>query len=317
VEVAPKRATRSSKKSTTEEEFPILEKGHMYFFYKPKVEEDEVTKFAEVKRLYVVLTPGTVKETQEPEEKSTKKGRKSSPTKKKKVTEEEVKEESKEKEEMASQSTREDNLIKRLIIIGAKKMPNIEKHERLWGKVTLVTRSFKELDQELVGLEYETKTRGVRHQGPARAVAEGVYAILEHHRHTHLVYVLELPKELSEVQKAFNLDKEGSFILAVKNPDMMFKREGSKPKYPPKLANLFDQKRWIPANPPELLDHRGTEVLFIGAREDLKEEFGATGAKVEEMEKLEHYKINDDKLFMELRLNKAEIPTDPLHGKWK
>lgn len=214
-------------------------------------------------------------------------------------------------------ASRDDVLIKRMIVIGAKQLPKIEKHERLWGTVTLATRSFKELDQELVGHEYETKTRGVRHQGPARPIAEGVYAIIEHHNHTHLVYVLELPKELSEVQKAFNLDKEGSFVLALKNPDMMFKREESKPQYPPKLASLFDQKRWIPANPPELLDYKGAEVILIGARQDLKEEFGATGAKVEEMEKMEHYKINDDKLFNELRLNKAEIPIDPLHGKWK
>jgi len=36
--------------------------------------------------------------------------------------------------------------------------------------------------------------------------------------HTHLAYVLELPKELGEVQKAFHIHEEGSFIISVKNP---------------------------------------------------------------------------------------------------
>jgi hypothetical protein len=36
--------------------------------------------------------------------------------------------------------------------------------------------------------------------------------------HTHLAYVLELPEEIGEVQEAFNISKEGSYIVTVKNP---------------------------------------------------------------------------------------------------
>jgi len=47
---------------------------------------------------------------------------------------------------------------------------------------------------------------------------EGLYSILKHKDHTHLVYVLEVPDKLGDVQHSFKIEHEGSFILAVKNP---------------------------------------------------------------------------------------------------
>jgi hypothetical protein len=63
-------------------------------------------------------------------------------------------------------------------------------------------------------------TRGERVLEPCRPLGEGYYAIVAHekHEHTHLVYVLELPKEIGTVQKAFNIREEGIILIH----DMIF-----------------------------------------------------------------------------------------------
>jgi hypothetical protein len=78
-----------------------------------------------------------------------------------------------------------------------------------------------------------------------------VYAIIEEHGHTHLAYVLELPDDIGTVQKAFNIQHEGSFIISVKNPDIPspFGYTTQAPDYPKDLTDLFEGKRWRSANP--------------------------------------------------------------------
>ena len=51
-----------------------------------------------------------------------------------------------------------------------------------------------------------------------RPAGEGVYALVLHGNHTHLAYVLELPPAPGEVQSEFNIQPEGRFVIAVKNP---------------------------------------------------------------------------------------------------
>jgi hypothetical protein len=96
----------------------------------------------------------------------------------------------------------------------------------------LVSKRIEDIDKKLDAEVYTTKTRGERHISGARPVAEGVYALVRYHDHVHLgysplfsslnvsAYVLELPDEPNEVQKAFNIGKEGSFVLQVKNPEV-------------------------------------------------------------------------------------------------
>ncbi len=96
----------------------------------------------------------------------------------------------------------------RSIIIGQKEMPDPDsKGERFWGFVDMVSKDPKSIRDELGGKEYSTKTRGIRHLAPARPAGEGVYRILRHGDHTHLIYALELPKSPSDVQEAFNIDE--------------------------------------------------------------------------------------------------------------
>lgn len=47
-----------------------------------------------------------------------------------------------------------------------------------------------------------------------------------------------------------------------------------KPSYPDKLRGLFDDYRWIPAVPTDFLDYKYTQILLIGTRKDVQQELG-------------------------------------------
>lgn len=71
----------------------------------------------------------------------------------------------------------------------------------------------------------DTKTKGVRTTGADRLIASGPYCIVSQpaspnsdRRTSFLCYATTLPREPGEVQKAFNIDAEGSFTISVKNP---------------------------------------------------------------------------------------------------
>jgi hypothetical protein len=65
------------------------------------------------------------------------------------------------------------------------------------------------------------------------------------------------------------------------------------------------------------MDYAGAVILFIGASDDLSLEFGETGKKIEDLEKIDALKLDDDKLFDELRISKRDFPAAALiDGKW-
>ena len=136
--------------------------------------------------------------------------------------------------------------------------------------------------------EYETATRGHRHKPPARALAEGVYRILRHQpgnkkAHTHLIYKLEFPppdKE-NEPQESLNIEREGSFVIQIKNPEQggssgQFRGLQAKRKalFPASLQGRMGKLRFTPADPPDFLNYEGCELLLISASDDLGEELG-------------------------------------------
>lgn len=83
------------------------------------------------------------------------------------------------------------------------------------GKTTM--QSLK--DTFFAGAEHETKTQGTRETPPATPIGEGIYAITETGRTTHLAYMLTIPQELGEVQEEMGLRSKGSFVISVKNPE--------------------------------------------------------------------------------------------------
>jgi hypothetical protein len=170
----------------------------------------------------------------------------------------------------------------RRVIIGRKRLPGIEEHERTWGFVDLVTSRADEIEDELDPITYETKTRGRRQEPAVRPAGEGVYAVVDHDGHTHLAYALELPEAPGPVQVELNIKPAASLIATVRNPDAPAPetppRAGlppsRRPDYPAALKEKFGGRRFTNLDPPDFLDYPGTELVLIGASPDVTGELG-------------------------------------------
>jgi hypothetical protein len=132
-----------------------LERGDIFFFYRPRVGRDEVRSLEDVQRFFMVLHP------------------------------------------QGSSHVRE-------IVVGTKRLPDVERHEREWAFVARVSRGV-DFREELERRTYQTKTRGERVQAPARPAGEGRYAIVDHGDHSHLAYGLELPHDPGEAQRTLRI----------------------------------------------------------------------------------------------------------------
>ncbi|WP_026621194.1 hypothetical protein M728_004922 (plasmid) [Ensifer sp. WSM1721] len=202
----------------------------------------------------------------------------------------------------------------RLLIIGRKRLPEVERHERHWGFVEAITGSAKDLEKELRERRYGTGTRGKRSQPAARPAGEGVYAITLEDGQMHLSYALELPENPGEVQKAFKIAPEASYALSIKNPEKgkpanAGLREDDEADYPEKLQEEFRGRRFAREDV-RLLDFEGAEFILIGARSNPEAEYGLDlGAEHEDYEHAE--------TIRRLRMVKSRHPIKPLFkGRW-
>ena len=192
-----------ARKNTSE----ILERGNIYFLYRPKVQQEHPRSEKDVERFYVVLSP-------------------------------------------------EGKELYRKIIIGQKGLPRIHNGgERNWAFVNKVTQDARQLEEDFQQIEYDTKTRGEREIPAVRPAGEGVYAIVRHEDHTHLAYSLELPEKPREVQDAFHIEEEASYIISIKNPEkgsppQAGLRGEQKAEYPKELLQRFSDRRFANADPP-------------------------------------------------------------------
>jgi hypothetical protein len=204
----------------------------------------------------------------------------------------------------------------RRIVVGRKRLPEPEEHERFWAFVDEVARDARDVREELERTEYETRTRGKRVQPESRPAGEGRYALVDHDGHTHLAYALELPRRPGEPQEDLRIEEEASYVVAVKNPDAATPpgiglRPSQRASLPPHLAERFRGRRFIPVDPPDFLDHEGVELVLIGAAEDASDELGIQLDP--ERERLETADV-----FRRLRLRRQEHATEPLEkGEWR
>jgi hypothetical protein len=205
--------------------------------------------------------------------------------------------------------------IYRRLVIGRKRLPDVQAHERVWGFVDKVARRPKEIEQEFESAEYQTATRGERHLPAGRPAGEGVYAIVEHEDHTHLAYELELPEQPGEVQEEFDLEKQGSYIVAVKNPEKSAPPgvglpRDEKARFPKSLEEHFAGRRFVPLEP-DFLDREGAELVLIGASEDVSAELGIELAAEKET-------AQTAEIFNDLRMERDRHPLAPLfEGVWE
>src|SRR5919112_2969201 len=248
----------------------IIEQGDIFFFYRPKVDTEEVKDIEDVQRFYMVTSP----------EKEKKK-----------------------------------NDIYRLFLIGQKQLPEIVEgkstsEEKNWALNILTTSNPDDIHKELLPAEYTTETRGKRRLAAAAPAGEGKYKIVKHDNHTELAYLLELPEIPGPTQKEFEIKKEASYIISVKNPEVNIPGFATvsekKPEYPKHIKEKFGDRRWISIEDPQLLDYENTQVLLIGARKkDVEEELGIDIDEENETE-------NTADMFKELKVRKEQVPLKPL-----
>ncbi|TFY52545.1 hypothetical protein EVJ58_g9957 [Rhodofomes roseus] len=296
-----------------------IERGHIYFFYRPKVELDEAHSVDDVQRFYILLVP------RPPEFSVASNGSKDTD----------------EDQEMtvlfegadavpAPEPKGQTKKHFRLIVPGKKSLPDPE-HGRgrgniFWGAIVTIGEDLNKLQQGLGGKEYETKTRGTRHQAAARLAARGAYAIVNNEA-----------QEWGEVQAELGLHPASSFVLQVKNPlapptgpgrvGLPKSRTVDYPEYI--MTEVFGKGggrgredfglRFSSVERKEMLDYEGVELLFIAARSGesgLETSLGeGRGKALEELEEKEG-RESVEEVFKELAMDADKIPADPLGGQW-
>jgi hypothetical protein len=245
----------------------VLERGEIFFFYRPRVDAEAADELEDVQRFFFVLEP--------------------------------------------SQSKRF-----RRIVVGRKRLPDPETHEREWAFVAEVADDPEQIRDDIEAKTYETKTRGTRTQPAARPAGEGRYSIVDHDGHTHLAYVLELPQEPGEVQRAFGIEKEASYVVAVRNPDApappgVGLAPHRRAAFPKEVLDRFGRRRFVPLIPPSLLDYEGAEIVLIGAARDVSAELGI------ELD-ADRERLETADIFRDLRLPPEALPVEPLvEGRWQ
>ncbi|HJS64038.1 MAG TPA: hypothetical protein VJ767_04165 [Nitrososphaeraceae archaeon] len=251
----------------------LIESGDIFFFYRPKIDTEEVKDLSDVQRFYMLTYPDS--------------------------------------------KNKNKNKTYRLFMLGSKKMPEIvegksNSEERNWALNILNTSNPKDIHKELfVQAEYTTKTKGKRRVSAAHPAGEGKYSIINHEGHTELAYILELPEVPGPTQTEFEIKKEASYIVSVKNPEVfipgyeVFSKD-RKPKYPRQIKEKFGERRWINVDDPQILDYENTQLLLIGARKENVEE--ELGIEIDE----EKENKNSADIFKDLQVRKEEIPLQPL-----
>lgn len=206
----------------------------------------------------------------------------------------------------------------RLMIVGRKRLPDAERHERNWGFVTLVTDDAAQIETELREERYETKTRGAQDQPAARPAGEGVYVIAREGSpetgQMHLAYELELPETPGDVQKAFAIAPKAAYALSVKNPHKGSPAnaglsKAQKVDFPKRLQEAFRDRRFE-SESPDHLNYEGAEIMLVGARTNPEKAYGVDLPA--EREDARHADV-----FSKLRMAKSRHPISPLiEGRW-
>ena len=237
-------ATVRKKRPQAQDE-QIVEKGDIFFFYRPRVEHEEADGLEDIQRFFMVLKP--------------------------------------------------EGAPFRVAVLGRKRLPDPDRHERIWGFVDHLAKRGDEVEADLKEQHYTTKTRGERTLPPARPAGEGVYALVQRGRNLYLTYELELPEKPGEVQQA---------------PPQAGLPERDEADYPTSLQREFRGRRFA-SEDPHLLDYEGAEFVLIGARSDPERAYGV------EIE-AEHETADKADIFRKLKLSRREHPVEPLfEGEWR
>ena len=257
----------------------ILEKGIIYFFFRGRVGINEPSDVNDIARSYIVLRPLPH-------------GAK------------------------LGEGPIGDAGSNRMLALPKKVLP-VSPKDRFMTFVEKTKIGMDDIKSQLSSSDYSTKTAGTRHTPAAAPIGEGIYAITQTGRETHLAYILTIPSELGEVQQEVGLRQRGSYITSAKNPQSSGPANASLPQgaeYPQeyivpspplkiylliscRILDEFHGRGWMPLQP-KLLDYENTQFLLIGHNDDAlekaakpqngEEEKAEKETPLEEMETLEH-----------------------------
>jgi hypothetical protein len=266
-----------------------LEEGDVFFFFRPRVGTSEPRGGEDVQRLFMVTAPVSGRGGRARAAGKTQKGR-----------------------ARARSATNADRKVFRLFAVGRKTLPEIGEGESRpeecnWALNVLTSADPEDVRRELASREYET--RGERPVEAARPVGEGKYELVQHGGHTELAYTLERPEDPGPAQDEFEIKDEASYIVSVKNPDVMvsgFPGGAGKPRYPKRLKEKFGDRRWIEVTDPALLDYENTQIALVGARAgDVEEELEITIDGEEETRQAAE-------VLRRLKSRREQVPLAPL-----
>jgi hypothetical protein len=205
----------------------------------------------------------------------------------------------------------EDSKGNRLFALPKKVLPKSGK-DRFMAFIEKSNVSMKELKEDFFkATEYETKTMGTRVTPHISPIGEGVYAITETGRNSHLAYMLTIPEKLDEVQEDMGLREKGSFIMSLKNPTIKgpaYASLDAKPEYPQEMIDGFRGLSWMPIHESKYLDYPNAQILLIGEGQD---KFGAAVEATEADKKKDKETPQEE---LEKLENEDQLRVEHLHG---
>ncbi|KAL0257772.1 hypothetical protein SLS55_006935 [Diplodia seriata] len=271
----------------------IVEKGVIYFFTRKRIGVDDAEGPEDLQRTFFVLRPIP-------------------------------------KDAKLGAGPMEDSENNRLFALPKKVLPKSH-NDRFMAFVEKGQTTIKNLkDTFFAGATHETKTQGTREVPQATPIGEGIYAITETGRSSHLAYMLTIPTELGEVQKEMGLRNQGSFVMSVKNPERKGPASAQLPQGPDLPKEMIAEFRglaWVSVKP-QYLNYDNVQILLIGEGTDdnfgkavepkSKDQREGKDEPQEELEKLEHedelrveHLHGNDTVFDDLKISKNEYPQVP------
>ncbi|KAF9145522.1 hypothetical protein BG015_011872 [Linnemannia schmuckeri] len=292
----------------------LVEKGHVYFFYRPKMDVDQPSGPDDVQKLYMLLSPDDAVGRVSTASADSKHDELTSSTEKSDDDSgnggEKVKKET---------ETEDGGALHRLLILPRKALPVHEPAPtggdnsrgnrpgaRNWAFVDTASRDLAAVESRLKEYTYTTKTRGDRIQAAARFIAQARYEIILDHvdpehpqrQSSHFVYELEVPTTPGPVQKAFKISKEGQFLIQVKNPRIQTPAtakgavryatlKDKAAQLPKHLQEKFkgvrkDEVRYAPMDSGAFLDLVHLELVFLAVKRGAREDFEGLLKELEE-----------------------------------
>jgi hypothetical protein len=281
----------------------VLEKGDIFFFYRPKAKivDDgsggNVKSIEDIRRFFMVTATATTT-----------------------ITTTNTENGQRQHSDVTNSKTakKEESPKYRLFVIGKKSLPEIRatearRSERYWAKVGGIFENPQELTKELLADEF-------RKGDAARPVGEGKYAIVKHQDHAELAYVLEMPEEPGEAQRELGIEKEASYIVSIINPKIPvpagYPSSEERPNYPESILKKFGENENFVSLARDLgfIDFQNAQMILVGAREGrdiIQREFGIDIREEKET-------LHSADIFNKLKIEKNKVPIKPLiEGKFE